>query len=287
MIRYVGNLDFKEQPGTVGPNQAEVGLDVLVRTFRGKTSDKYKFFNVTIGTPDRQYPALFATNIEPTDLEGGLSDFRVTYKGMLNDGNMRPVNTVDSIVIKSGTVNAEYVYERLETSDGKSFYSNSAFNFTGAEVETGIPYFDVIWVEKSVPIQANVSYYARATTYNYVSRNRPTGPQFQNVGVNGFNQALEIFNTVPSGSVQVPRFPTISTSVTFTTATQSEYNAFQAKVARVNSAEMRFKRITVKQSEKKIICSNFTAELQGVWWVCSETWEVELAPTIADPTPNT
>lgn len=284
MIRYVGNLDFKEQPGAIGPVQADVGLDTLVRTFRGKTSDKYKFFSVTIGTPDRQFPALFATNIEPTDLEGGLSDFRVTYKGMLADGNMRPVQTTDSIVIKSGTVNAEYVYERLETQDGQWSYQNT--------ISQPIPRLFPTWRERSLEIQASVSYYARATTYNYVSRNRPTGPQFKNVGVAGFSLPIEIFNVVPAGAVQAPRFRNIVYQIAVptdpgeTANDNPDYQRFLREVAEINDEPMRFKRITVTESNKNIICSNFSAEMQGVWWVCSETWEVELSPDVPDPTPT-
>jgi hypothetical protein len=276
MIRYIGNLDFKEQPGTQGPTQAETGLDTLVRTFRGKTSDKYTFFNVTLNAPDRQFPQLFATNIEPIDLEGGLSDFRVTYKGMLSGTPQEP-QIADSIVIKSGTVNAQYVYDRLESYDGQWLFQT----FLGDAVPNLYP----TWRERSVEIQANVSYYARATTYNYVRRNRPAGPQYQNLGVNGFNQPVEMFNTTPSGAVQVPRFPNITYAIAVSNTSSSDWIRFLNDLNTINDSPMRFKRIVITESTKKIICSNFTAERQGLWWVCSETWEVELAPLIVNPTP--
>lgn len=282
MIRYSGNLDFREQPGTVGPTQSEVGLDTLVRTFRGKTSDKYTFFNVTIGTPDRQFPQLFATNVDPSDSEGGLSDFRVTYKGMLS-GQPRSPQLSDNIVIKSGTVNGQYIYERLETVNGESFFSTT---YIGGQP---IPRLYPVWRERAVEIQANVSYYARSTTYNYVRRDRPAGPQFKNSGVNGFVQPVEIFNIVPSGAVQVPRFPTINYSIAVegSSDTNPDMQQFLRDRDAINETEMKYKRISVSQSEKDILCSNFSAEQQGIWWVCSETWEVELRPQIQNPTPTT
>jgi hypothetical protein len=260
MIRYVGNLNFREVPGTSGPNQAETGLDTLVRTFRGKTADKYIVFNVLIGTPDGQFPQLFVTNVDPVDLEGGLTDFRVTYKGMLT-GQPRAPKITDSRVIKSGTVNGEYVYEVLLPTDDNYYYSSEGQLLV------------LRWRKRAVNIQVSASYYAPSTTFDYVSKERPTGPKYQAIGVRGYENPIEFFNTVPAGEVQIKK-PQIY--VGFTS------DSLNSQVARYRDTPPKFLGINISESNKKIICSNFTAEQQGVWWACSETWEMEIAPILPE-----
>ena len=271
MIRYAGNTDFRELPGATGPSENEVGLDVLTRTFLGRTSLRETVFKPGLLTPDYKYPQLFSTNVEPTDLEGGLTEYRVTYKGMLS-GQPRAPHVADSIVVKSSAVDANYVYERLETEDG-----NFIYNFGDS-----ISRFFSRWFTRSTKIQANVSYYARSTTYQYVRRERPTGPQFGAVGVNGYSQAMHTFNVSPSGTVQVPRFPTVVWTGTAgpNDGDISDHNLRTA--ADILRAEMKFVRIDINTTNRLQVCSNFSAVREGLWWVCSETWEVELAP----PTPE-
>ena len=277
MIRYAGNLDYRELPGAAGPSQSETGLDVLVRTFLGRTIWRDSVFALRLMMPDEKYPQLFATNIEPTDLEGGLTEYRITYKGMLS-GQPREPHVSDAIVVKSGLVNANYVYERLETDTGES-----NFNF-------GNDYYriEAEWRERSTNIQANVSYYARSTTYQYVRKERPGGPQYGSIGVNGFSAAVHLFNVAPGGTVQVPRFPTITWTGTTTVGGEAISQHNVATSARIASAEMKFKKIDVSTANRLQICSNFSAVREGVWYVCTETWEVELAPPTPDgPTATT
>jgi hypothetical protein len=260
MIRYVGNLNFREVPGTSGPNQAETGLDTLVRTFRGKTADKYIVFNVLIGTPDGQYPQLFVTNVDPVDLEGGITEFRVTYKGMLT-GQPRAPKITDQRVIKSGTVGGQYIYEVLLPTDDNYYYSSEG------------QFLVLRWKKRAVNVQVSASYYAPSTTYEYVVKERPTGPKYQSLGVRGFANPVEFFNLVPAGEVQIKK-PTIY--VGFTS------DSLNSQVAKYRDTPPKFLGINVSESNKKVICSNFSAEQQGVWWACSETWELEIAPILPE-----
>jgi hypothetical protein len=271
MIRYAGNTDFRELPGAVGPSENEVGLDVLSRTFQGRTELRETVFKPGLLAPDYKYPQLFSTSVEPTDLEGGMTEYRVTYKGMLS-GQPRAPHVSDAIVVKSSAVDANYVYERLETDDGRFQY-----NF-GDDLYR----INSKWVTRSTKIQANVSYYARSTTYQYVRRERPIGPQFGTIGVNGYSQPIHTFNVSPSGAVQVPRFPTVVWSGTNTGLDDDIATHNLLTSAAILNAEMKFVRIDVGTTNRTQVCSNFTAVREGLWWVCTETWEIELAP----PTPE-
>jgi hypothetical protein len=247
-----------------------VGLDALTRTFLGRTSLRETVFKPGLLTPDYKYPQLFSTNVEPTDLEGGLTEYRVTYKGMLS-GQPRAPHVADSIVVKSSAVDANYVYERLETDDGRFKY-----NF-GDDLYR----INSKWVTRSTKIQANVSYYARSTTYQYVRREGPIGPQYGGVGVNGYSEQMYTFNTSPSGTVQVPRFPTVQWMGTNSGLDDDIALHNLLTAAEILNAEMKFVRIDINTINRLQICSNFSAVREGLWWVCGETWEVELAP----PTP--
>jgi hypothetical protein len=278
MIRYAGNTDFRELPGATGPSENEVGLDVLVRTFLGRTELRETVFKPGLLTPDYKYPQLFSTSVEPTDQAGGLTEYRVTYKGMLS-GQPREPHVSDAIVVKSGAVTANYVYERLETYTGQYIFQT----YSGEPM----PRIDPTWRERSTAIQANVSYYARSTTYQYVRRDRPANPQFGSVGVNGYSSQIHTFNVTPSGTVQVPKFPDITYSVVYTEVEESEYNRRLAEIAEIENTPMKFKRIDVGTANRTQVCSNFSAVREGLWWVCTETWEVELVPEIPNPEPAT
>jgi hypothetical protein len=277
MIRYAGNLDFKEQPGSIGPNQSESGLDVLTRTFIGKTSLRETVFNPALYTPDYKYPQLFSTNIEVTDTEGGLSEYRVTYKGMLS-GQPRPATVTDALITKSSTLTAEYVYDILLPADENYRYDDGYSGPSlGGISESNIERYLVLeWQRRSAKILATVSYYAPSTTYTYTRRNRPTAPEYGMTGANGANNPVYIFDKIPSGEVQITKPQVLVGSAS---------GALQASIERYINTPPKFAeiRLTAESQNKRQVCTNFNAQQEGLWWVVTETWEVELEPAPPDP----
>lgn len=91
-------------------------------------------------------------------------------------------------------------------------------------------------------------------------------------GVNGFSNPLTFFNISTSGNVNVPSF---------------SFSGRDAAVFGTNPGSIgavQFQRLDLQSNQREIICSSFNAERFGVFWECSETWEVEIKPSVGQPT---